>query len=45
MWLRLGGITALVSVLATFFGLLYQLQLVRKECPDDVSLPQCICHY
>ena len=42
MWLRLGGITALVSVLATFFGLLYQLQLVRKECPADLSLLKCV---
>ena len=40
MWPRLGKITALVSLLATFLGFVYQLQQYRKECPD---LPWLTC--
>ena len=44
MWPRLSKIRALVLVLAAFFGLLWQIQQFRKECPPDQSLPACtIC--
>ena len=44
MWPRLRQITVLVSVLAAFFGLLWQIKQFRKECPPDQSLPACtIC--
>jgi len=42
MWPRLGKITALVSVLASIFALLWQVQQLRKECPADLSLLKCV---
>ena len=40
--LRLGKITALVSVVASCFGLLWQMQQFRKECADNVPLLKCV---
>ena len=42
MWPRLGKITALVSVLASCFALLWQIQQFRKECADNVPLLKCV---
>ena len=42
MWPRLSKITAFVSLVATFVAFVYQLQQLRKECPAELSLPECI---
>ena len=39
---RLSKITAFVSLVATFIAFVYQLQQLRKECPAELSLPECI---